>query len=135
MNEVRLAVEKGYRILEIHEVYEYHVTKYNPESGEGGLFVDYINIFLKLKAEASGYPSWVCSPEDEELYIETFRKNEGIRLDRERFKSNAAKRVEDDDDDEDDYNEDDNFVEDEAREYGRENVEPVVSPYLKPYVY
>jgi len=37
-------------------------------------------------------------------------------------------RVEDDDDDEDDYNEDDYFVEDEAREYGRENVGPVASP-------
>jgi len=90
IDEVRLAVEKGYRILEIH--YEYHVTQYNPESGEGGLFVEYINNFLKLKAEASGYPSWVCSPEDEELFIETFWKNEGIRLDRESIKSNAAKR-------------------------------------------
>ena len=43
-------------------------------------------------------------------------------------------RVEDVDD-EDDYNEDDNFVEDEAREYGRENVGPVASPYLMIYVY
>jgi len=43
-------------------------------------------------------------------------------------------RVEDDDD-EDSYNDDDNFVEDEAREYGRENVGPVASPYLMPYVY
>jgi len=34
---------------------------------------------------------------------------------------------ENDDDDEDDY---DNFVEDEAREYGGENVGPVASPYL-----
>jgi len=43
-------------------------------------------------------------------------------------------RVEDDDD-EDDYNEDDNFVEDESREYGRENVGPVANPYLMPSVY
>jgi len=43
-------------------------------------------------------------------------------------------RVEDDDD-EDDYNEDAIFVEDEAREYGRENFGPVASPYLMPYVY
>jgi len=50
MDEVRLAVEKGYRILEIYEVYEYQVTPYNPETGEGGLFVEYINSFLKLKA-------------------------------------------------------------------------------------
>jgi len=54
--------------------------------------VDYINTFLKLKAEASGYPGWVGSPADEELYIETFFKNEGIRLDRESIKSNASKR-------------------------------------------
>jgi len=54
MDEVRLAVEKGYRILEIHEVYEYHVTQYNPESIDGRLFVDYKNTFLKLKAEVSG---------------------------------------------------------------------------------
>jgi len=44
-------------------------------------------------------------------------------------------RVEEDDNDEDDYNDDENFVEDEAREYGRENVGPVGSPYLMPYVY
>jgi len=92
MDEVRLAVEKEYRILEIYEVYEYQVTQYNTETGEGGHFVDYINTFLKLKAEASGYPGWVRSPVDEELYIETFFKNEGIRLDRELIKSNAAKR-------------------------------------------
>jgi len=39
---------KGYQILEIYEVYEYQVTQYNTETGEGGLFVDYINTFLKL---------------------------------------------------------------------------------------
>jgi len=38
-------------------------------------------------------------------------------------------------DDEDDYDEDDNFVEDEARENGRENVGPVASHYMMPYVY
>jgi len=92
MDEVRMAGRKGYRILEIHEVYEYHVTQYKPETGEGGFFVYYINTFLKPKVEASGYPSWVCSPDDEELYIETFSMNEGIRLDRESIKSNAAKR-------------------------------------------
>jgi len=72
MDEVRLAVDKGYRILEIYEVYEYEVTQYNMETGEGGLFVYYINTFFKLKAEASGYPGWVRSPEDEEQYVDTF---------------------------------------------------------------
>jgi len=39
MDEVRLAVAKGDRVLEIYEVYEYQVTQYSPEAGEGGLFV------------------------------------------------------------------------------------------------
>jgi len=38
MDEVRLAVEKGYRLLEIYEVYEYQVTQYSPDTGEGGAF-------------------------------------------------------------------------------------------------
>jgi len=92
MDEVRLVVEKGYKILEIYEVYEFQVNQYKPDTGEGGHFVDYINNFLKLKAEASGYPGWVRSPPDEELYIESFWKNERIKLDRESSKSNAAKR-------------------------------------------
>ena len=37
IDEIRLAVEKGYRIREIYEIYEYHVTQYNRETGDGGL--------------------------------------------------------------------------------------------------
>jgi hypothetical protein len=61
---VRLAVQKGYRIPEIHEMYEYNVTRYDPETREGGLLAGYINTFLKLKAEASSYPAWVRTPAD-----------------------------------------------------------------------
>jgi len=85
-------VQKGYRILEIHEVYDYQVTQFNPEIGDGGIFVNYINTFLKLKAEASGYPGWVRSTEDEDRYIESLWQSEGIRLDRECIRCNAAKR-------------------------------------------
>jgi hypothetical protein len=62
IDEVRLAVAKDYKSLEIQEVYEYAVTEFDPDTGKSGLFVEYINIFLKLKAEASGYPSWVRTP-------------------------------------------------------------------------
>ena len=63
IDEVWVAVRKGYRILEIHELYEYNVTRYDPESREVGLFVGSIDTFLKLKAGASGYPSWVRNPD------------------------------------------------------------------------
>jgi len=74
------------------EAYEYVVTKYDPYTREGGLFVDYINTFLKLKADASGYCSWVRNSEDEERYVENFYAREGVRLDRDVISPNAAKR-------------------------------------------
>jgi hypothetical protein len=92
MDEVQLAVNKGYRILEVQEVYEYAVTQYDPSTCEGGLFAEYINTFLKLKAEASGFPSWVRTPDDEERYIREFNKSEGILLNRDSICFNAAKR-------------------------------------------
>ena len=45
-------------------MHEYQITQYSRETDEAGLFVDYINTFLKLKAEASGYLSRVRSPEE-----------------------------------------------------------------------
>jgi hypothetical protein len=44
LDEIRLDVQHGYKLVEFHEVYEYQVTQYDPESGDGGLFVE----FLKL---------------------------------------------------------------------------------------
>ena len=68
------------------------MTRYDPETREGDLFAGYIDTFLKLKAEASGYPAWVRTPAYEERYIESFWKSEWIWLDREVIKPNAAKR-------------------------------------------
>jgi hypothetical protein len=73
------------------EVYEYEVTKYDLDTRECGLFADYINTFLKLKAEASGYPAWVRNPEDEERYLETFNARESVLMDRDAIRTNAAK--------------------------------------------
>jgi hypothetical protein len=46
-------------VLEIHEFYEYEVTQYDTNTGEGGHVIKYIDTFLKPKADASGYPEWV----------------------------------------------------------------------------
>jgi hypothetical protein len=35
VDEVRLTVRRGYRVLKIHEFYEYEVTQYDPKTGEG----------------------------------------------------------------------------------------------------
>jgi len=52
----------GYKILEIYYVYEYQVIKYNSQTGKGGLFVDYINTFLKLKRRRAAIPGGFKAP-------------------------------------------------------------------------
>jgi len=51
-----------------------NVTRYDPETREGGLFAGYIVTFLKWKAEAIGYPACFRSLADEKRYIESFWK-------------------------------------------------------------
>jgi hypothetical protein len=92
LDEIRLAVQKGYRLVKVYEVYEYQVTRYDPQTREGGLLAQYIATFLKLKAEASGYPDWVRDAEDEDSYVRDFNTREGVVLDKEAIRTNPAKR-------------------------------------------
>lgn len=57
VDEVRAPVQKGYVVVKVFEFWEYIVERY--KDGSGGLFTEYINMSLKLKQEASGYPVWV----------------------------------------------------------------------------
>ena len=90
--EIRLAVKKGYKLVVVHEVYEYQVTQYDPQTGNGGLFAQYIDTFLNLKAEANGYPSWVQCPADEDRYISDSTDSEGIQFDKDAIGSNPSKQ-------------------------------------------
>jgi hypothetical protein len=92
LDEVRLAVQKGFKVLQVYEAFEYQTTQYDPQSREGGLFVEYINTFLKLKAEASGFPVWVRTHDNEESYIKAFYESKGVQLDRDAIRPNVAKR-------------------------------------------
>lgn len=91
-DKVRLAVEKGYEVIDVCEVYQYEVTQYDPATGEGGLFVEYVNTCLKFKAGASGYPSWLKSPDKEHRDVREFRDSEGIQLDKGSIRPYAARR-------------------------------------------
>ena len=46
IDEVKLTVQKGREVVETFVVYEYAVTQYDPQTGQGGLFVEYIDTFL-----------------------------------------------------------------------------------------
>jgi hypothetical protein len=84
-------VQKVYKILEIYEVYEYTLTQYDPKTGHGGMFIAYINT-LKMKADASGYPEWVRTPDDEDKNVQAFWESEGTHVNKDGIKYNAAKR-------------------------------------------
>lgn len=71
--ELEKAVEKGYQIQHIYEVWHF------PESKEG-LFASYVNCWLKIKQENTELPTWIESDEDKEYFVELYEENEGIVL-------------------------------------------------------
>ena len=77
------------------EVYQYEEwEKYDSESKDEmtGLFTRYVNSFLKLKQEASGWPAWVQTADDRDMYIARYEEHEGIRLEPSKIEFNAALR-------------------------------------------
>jgi hypothetical protein len=73
VDEVRKAVEMGYGVDAL-EFWKYNLMCLDRDSNSGGPFSEYVNMFLKLKQESSGYPSWVQSEDDKYRYIEDYRR-------------------------------------------------------------
>ncbi|KAG8233072.1 hypothetical protein J437_LFUL013072 [Ladona fulva] len=91
-DEIKKAVEKGYKIVAKHELWHYSVTIFEKSSNDGGLFSGYINNFLKLKQEASGWPE-NCKTESERAdFIRSFKEREGIDLNAEKLELNEGFR-------------------------------------------
>lgn len=93
VDEVLEAIRQGYRISKVHEVWEYEVTCYDPTTKSGGLFTSYVNKFLKMKQEASGWPKECITEEQKQEYIREYYEREGVQLDPEKMESNAGKRA------------------------------------------
>ena len=92
-DEVIKAVELGYEVLKIYEIYHWDKTiEYNPQIGEKGLFTDYISTFLKIKQEASGFPAHADTIEKKMEYITQYHKDHGIMLDFDRIEYNPGLR-------------------------------------------
>ena len=49
-DEVKKTIDKGYKVLDVYKVWHFkEISRYIPTSMTGGLFTEYVNIFLKLK--------------------------------------------------------------------------------------
>ena len=91
--EVDVAINLGYDIIRIHEILHWNETEiYDPETKQGGLFTGYINTFLKLKQEASGFPDHLRTDEERNDYIVKYYEHEGILLDRTSIVKNPGLR-------------------------------------------
>jgi len=77
VDEVRKAINMSYGLVEMFEFWEYEVTCFDRGTNAGRRFAEYVNMFLKLKKESSGYPSWVQS-DDKDKYMEDYRRAEGL---------------------------------------------------------
>ncbi|VDH97141.1 Hypothetical predicted protein [Mytilus galloprovincialis] len=80
-------VTKAYEVWHFDEV-----SQYNPDTKEGGIFTEYVNTFLKIKQEASGWPEWCLTDQDKHTYIKNYFEKEGIWLEEKNIKENPGLR-------------------------------------------
>ena len=85
--ELLKAVEKGYTILKIHEVWHF-----DEDQRKTGLFAPYVNTWLKHKTEASGWPKDCNTDEKKQEYVQQYEEHEGITLDPERIEKNSGRK-------------------------------------------
>ena len=85
------AVKRGYTITQIYEIWHFELKEtYDKSNKAGGLFTKYVDTFLKIKQEASGYPDWIKTEEDKNIYISNYLQHEGILLDKDNIKVNPG---------------------------------------------
>ena len=84
--EVQEAINRGYRIQHMYEVW--HFTR-----NSNSMFSSYVDTFLKIKQEASGWPEWVGDDVDKRRqYLDDYRAKEGITLDPDKIDKNPGRR-------------------------------------------
>ena len=91
--EIKLALEKGYRIMDIYEVWNFDSISGGEKNNFKGLFTDFINDCIKVKVESSGYPDANMSQEEKIKYIIDYELNENIELDISSIEINPGKRA------------------------------------------
>jgi hypothetical protein len=68
----------------------YDISQYEPVTKNGGIFTEYVNTFLKIKQEASSWPEWCKTKEDQQMYINNYYEKEGTWLTAEHIKKNLS---------------------------------------------
>ena len=91
--EIDKVLALSYKIVTKYAAWHFEeTTQYNLEEGTGGLWAEYIDLWLKLKQEASGYPSLCMTKELKKQFVTDYLRNEGIRLSPARRVKNEQER-------------------------------------------
>ena len=85
--EFQKAVDLGFKILKIHEVW--HFPEDQPKEG---LFADYVNKWLKNKTEASGWPKNCNTETAKSEYIKAYYDRKEVQLDPEKVAKNGGRK-------------------------------------------
>ena len=81
--EIDLALEMGYTLLKIHEVWQYQKTD--------DLFKRYVREFLKIKVESSGWGK-MTDPVEQAAFIKEMKDDWGVDIDPSKMELNPGKR-------------------------------------------
>ncbi|XP_068720877.1 uncharacterized protein [Montipora capricornis] len=84
--ELAMAVQKGYVIQHVHEVWHF-------DQQRTGLFQSYVDTWLQIKEEASGWPEGCTTPAQKQAHIDAYYAREGIRLDPAKIEKNPGLRA------------------------------------------
>ena len=86
MSELQKTLEIGNRLLAIHEVWHF------PQQSDE-LFKDYIDTFLKIKQESSGFPEGCDTEEKKQEYMDEYYQREGVLMERNKIEKNPGLRA------------------------------------------
>ena len=87
--ELKRALNFGYKILKLFEVWTFDKMS---DTGDEGIFGKFINDCIKGKIEASGWPNDTITIEEKNKFIEDYFIHENIRLDSDNIAINPGKR-------------------------------------------
>jgi len=90
---INRAVELGYTTQKVYEVHHYKErSKYNPETGQHGLFSKCMIEMLKRKIESSGFPKHITTEEQKRHYCHQHLVRMGLELDPANIHLNSGMR-------------------------------------------
>ncbi|XP_068671232.1 uncharacterized protein [Montipora foliosa] len=84
--ELNVAVQKGYIIQHVHEVWHF-------DDRRTGLFWSYVDTWLQIKEEASGWPKGCTTPAQTQAHVDAYYARKGLRLDATQIEKNPGLRA------------------------------------------